>query len=104
MRTLPGYLEFPESVGAVGVIVRPETAYRLLGVPQHEIANRTLDADEVLGRAVRPWAHLALTRINIEPTSPRYRRASGLRSNHVCVGISARRQTRHERGDPRSAC
>lgn len=55
MRTLPGHLEFPESVGAVGVIVRPEAAFRLLGVPQHEIANRTLDADEVLGRAVRPW-------------------------------------------------
>jgi Domain of unknown function (DUF6597) len=55
MRTLPGYLEFSASLGAVGVIVRPEAAYRLLGVPQHEIANRTLDADEVLGRAMRPW-------------------------------------------------
>lgn len=55
MRTLPGYLDFSQDLGAVGVIVRPEAAYRLLGVPQHEIANRTFDAEEILGGAVRQW-------------------------------------------------
>ena len=32
MRTLPGYLDFSRDLGAVGVIVRPEAASRLLGV------------------------------------------------------------------------
>jgi AraC-like DNA-binding protein len=57
MRTIPGRLEFPEGVAAIGVIIRPEAVYRLIDIPHHELANRTLDGEEVLGSAVpRRWA------------------------------------------------
>jgi AraC-like DNA-binding protein len=57
MRTLPGRLEFPHGVAAIGVIIRPEAVYRLIDIPHHELANRTLDGEEVLGSAMaRQWA------------------------------------------------
>lgn len=57
MRTLPGRLEFPEGVAAIGVIIRPEAIYRLIDIPHHELSNRTLDGEEVLGPAIaRGWA------------------------------------------------
>jgi AraC-like DNA-binding protein len=57
MRTMPGRLEFPEGVAAIGVIIRPEAVYRLIDIPHHELANRTLDGEEVLGPALaRGWA------------------------------------------------
>jgi uncharacterized protein DUF6597 len=55
MRTVPGYLEFSEGLGAIGVIVRPEAAYRLFPVPQTEIANRTVDGEEIFGPVARRW-------------------------------------------------
>lgn len=55
MRSVPGALAFPDGVDAIGVIIRPETAYRLFGVPQGEIANRTLDGEELFGAAARRW-------------------------------------------------
>jgi AraC-like DNA-binding protein len=57
MRTMPGRLEFPEGVAAIGVIIRPEAVYRLIDIPHHELANRTLDGEEILGPAIaRDWA------------------------------------------------
>lgn len=57
MRTMPGRLEFPDGVAAIGVIIRPEAVYRLIDIPHHELANRTLDGEEVLGPAIaRGWA------------------------------------------------
>lgn len=54
MRTLPGQLSFPSAVEAIGVILRPEAAYRLLTVPHVEIRNRTFDGEEIFGsRALR---------------------------------------------------
>jgi methylphosphotriester-DNA--protein-cysteine methyltransferase len=53
MRTSPGYLAFPEGVDAIGVIIKPEAAYRLIDVPHDEITNCTLDAEEVFGAAAR---------------------------------------------------
>ena len=55
MRTEAGSLAFPEGVDAVGVIIRPEAAYRLFDVPHDELANRTLDGEEVFGAAARRW-------------------------------------------------
>jgi len=33
MRTVPGYLGFPNVVGAIGVVLKPEAAHRFLDVP-----------------------------------------------------------------------
>jgi AraC-like DNA-binding protein len=55
MRTAPGHLSFPGGVDAIGVIVRPEAAYRLFDVPHYELANLTLDGEEVIGAAARLW-------------------------------------------------
>jgi AraC-like DNA-binding protein len=55
MRTAPGQLWFPEGVDAIGVIVRPEAAYRVFDIPHHELANCTLDGEEVVGAAARQW-------------------------------------------------
>jgi AraC-like DNA-binding protein len=61
MRTIPGRLEFPQGVAAIGVIIRPEAVYRLIDIPHHELANRTLDGEEVLGSALaRTWADVWL--------------------------------------------
>lgn len=53
MRTEPGQLSFPEGVDAIGVILKPEGAYRVLGVPHHEITNQTFDGEEIFGRRAR---------------------------------------------------
>jgi AraC-like DNA-binding protein len=55
MRTEPGRLAFPEGVDAIGVILRPEAAYRLFDVPHDEMTNCTLDGEEVFGGAARRW-------------------------------------------------
>jgi AraC-like DNA-binding protein len=52
MRTLPGGLSFPDGVDAIGVIIRPDAAYRLLRVPHLEIVNGTFDGEELFDR----WA------------------------------------------------
>jgi AraC-like DNA-binding protein len=52
MRTLPGELSFPNGVDAIGVIIRPEAAYRLLGSPHHRLTNATFDGEDIFdGRA-----------------------------------------------------
>jgi hypothetical protein len=53
MRTQPGSLSFPYGVDAIGVIIRPEAAYRLLGPPHSSITNRTFDGEEIFGAAAR---------------------------------------------------
>lgn len=65
MRTEPGYLGFPEGVDAIGVVLRPEAAYRFLGVPMHELRNRTLEGEELFGGTARRWQEAAtnLTRV-----------------------------------------
>ena len=55
MRTLPGALQFPGGIDAIGVIVRPETAHRLFRMPLHELADRTIDGEDVFGRALNDW-------------------------------------------------
>ena len=55
MRDRPGHLRFPGDVGAVGVILHAHAVHRLTGVPQHEIANCTLDGEDVFGPGVRDW-------------------------------------------------
>ena len=47
MRTEPGVLSFPNGVSAIGVILRPHSAYRLFGFPQTGIVNRTFDGEEI---------------------------------------------------------
>ena len=44
-----------QGVDAIGVIVRPEAAYRVFDIPQHELANCTLDGGEVIGAAATRW-------------------------------------------------
>ena len=56
MRTEPGHLEFAEGVDAIGVIVRPEAAHRLLAMPQDELSNRTFDGEELFGPIARAWS------------------------------------------------
>ena len=53
MRTLPGELSFPHGVDALGVIIRPEGAYRLLGSPHHRITNATFDGEEIFDPRAR---------------------------------------------------
>jgi AraC-like DNA-binding protein len=53
MRTLPGELSFPDGVDAIGIIIRPEGAYRLLGSPHHRITNATFDGEEILDARAR---------------------------------------------------
>jgi AraC-like DNA-binding protein len=53
MRTQPGELSFPNGVDAIGVIIRPEAAYRLLGMPHHEIINTTFDGEEIFDALAR---------------------------------------------------
>jgi AraC-like DNA-binding protein len=53
MRTEPGHLSFPHGVNAIGVIVRPEAAYRLIPHPHVEIVNLTLDGEDIFGRQAR---------------------------------------------------
>lgn len=55
MRSHPGALLFHGTVEAIGVIIRPEAAYRLFDVPHDELANCTLDGEEVFGAAARRW-------------------------------------------------
>jgi AraC-like DNA-binding protein len=55
MRTEPGTLSFPTGVAAIGLVLKPESAHRVLAVPMHEIANRSLSADDVFGNASRRW-------------------------------------------------
>lgn len=54
MRSLPGYLAFPRPVHAMGVILKPQAAYRLFD-GHADVVNRTLDASDVLGRDVLRW-------------------------------------------------
>ena len=53
MRTQPGALSFPDGVDAIGVIIRPEAAYRLLAPPHSGITNRTFDGEEIFDAAAR---------------------------------------------------
>jgi AraC-like DNA-binding protein len=53
MRTLPGELSFPDGVDAIGVIIRPEGAYRLIGAPHYRITNATLDGEEIVDARAR---------------------------------------------------
>ena len=53
MRTKPGGLSFPGGVDAIGVIIRPEAAYRLLAPPHSGITNRTFDGEEIFDAAAR---------------------------------------------------
>jgi hypothetical protein len=53
MRTLPGELSFPDGVDAIGIVIRPEGAYRLLGSPHHRITNATFDGEEILDARAR---------------------------------------------------
>ena len=53
MRTKPGGLSFPSGVNAIGVIIRPEAAYRLLAPPHSGITNRTFDGEEIFDAAAR---------------------------------------------------
>jgi AraC-like DNA-binding protein len=55
MRSRPGRLLFHGSVEAIGVIVRPESAYRLFDDRHNLLANCTLDGEEIFGAAVRRW-------------------------------------------------
>jgi AraC-like DNA-binding protein len=53
MRTLPGELSFPDGVDAIGIIIRPEGAYRLLDSPHHRITNATFDGEEIFDARAR---------------------------------------------------
>lgn len=53
MRDTPGELRFPTGVAAAVAVLRPDALYRLTGIPQHEITNRTLDGEEILGPLAR---------------------------------------------------
>lgn len=53
MRTLPGELSFPDGVDAIGIIIRPEGAYRLLGAPHYRIINTTFDGEEIFDARAR---------------------------------------------------
>ena len=53
MRTKPGTLSFPNGVDAIGVILRPEAAYRLVGAPHSEITNSTFDGEEIFDAGAR---------------------------------------------------
>ena len=55
MRTAPGHLWFPDGVDAIGVIVKPEAAYRLFDIPHDELTNCTFDGEEVFGAFARRW-------------------------------------------------
>ena len=66
MRTAPGHLAFPQGVGAIGVILQPEAAYRLLGVPMHELRNRTFEGVELLGRDCRQWQDRMMDAMSVE--------------------------------------
>jgi AraC-like DNA-binding protein len=60
MRTIPGYLGFPTGVGAVGVVLKPEGAYRLLNAPMDLLKNRTMEGEELLGAKARRWQEVWL--------------------------------------------
>ena len=53
MRTKPGALSFPNGVAAIGVIIRPEAAYRLVGQPHSGIINSTFDGEEIFDAGAR---------------------------------------------------
>ena len=53
MRTRAGHLSFPHGVNAIGVIVHPEAAYRLLPVPHCEITDTTFDGEEIFDARAR---------------------------------------------------
>ena len=53
MRTEPGVLSFPHGVSAIGVILRPQAAYRVLRVPQTAMVNSTFDGEEIFGGFAR---------------------------------------------------
>jgi AraC-like DNA-binding protein len=55
MRDTPGELRFPSGVAAVVAVLRPDALYRLTGIPQREITNRTLDGEELFGALAREW-------------------------------------------------
>lgn len=55
MRTKPGHLWFGDGMSAIGLIVRPAAAYRLLRVSHHELLNCTLDGEEIFDGAARRW-------------------------------------------------
>jgi methylphosphotriester-DNA--protein-cysteine methyltransferase len=90
MRTIPGRLEFPEGVAAIGVIIRPEAVYRLIDIPHHELANRTLDGEEVLGPALaRGWADEWLHADGLEARVERIQAA--IRARVIAVAPRVRR-------------
>jgi AraC-like DNA-binding protein len=60
MRTIPGYLGFSAGLGAVGVVLRPQSAYRLLNVPMDLLRNRTLEGEELLGARAKRWQEVWL--------------------------------------------
>ena len=53
MRTKPGGLSFPNGVDAIGVIIRPEAAYRLVSPPHSGITNSTFDGEEIFDARAR---------------------------------------------------
>jgi hypothetical protein len=61
MRDRPGHLRFPGTVGAVGVILHAHAIHRLTGIPQHEIANRTLDGEDATGAVVAEMRQMAVS-------------------------------------------
>jgi AraC-like DNA-binding protein len=95
MRTIPGRLEFPEGVAAIGVIIRPEAVYRLIDIPHHELANRTLDGGEVLGPALaRGWADEWLHTDGLEARVERIQAA--LHARVIAVASRVRREAAFE--------
>lgn len=95
MRTMPGRLEFPQGVAAIGVIIRPEAVYRLIDLPHHELANRTFDGEEVLGSALaRMWADEWLHTDGLEARVERIQAA--IHARLIANGSRVRREPEFE--------
>jgi len=96
MRTIPGRLEFPQGVSAIGVIIRPEAVYRLIEIPHHELMNRTLDGEEVLGSAIaRTWADEWLNTGSLEAQVERIQAAIHARLNTVASRVRREPEFEH---------
>jgi len=66
MRNEPGRLAFPDEVDAIGVILAPESAYRVLPMPMHELHNGTFDGEELFGAAARAWQQRFMDHARLE--------------------------------------
>ena len=49
-QTLPAVIDSPEVTGIIGITVKPAGAYHFFPIALHELADRTVLADEIFGK------------------------------------------------------